>query len=132
MKKLILTSIILVGVCMGAAYASGNEHPVFFSNSTDWMKSAAQTWPGMYENKTYWYKLDKMAKLWWSADGKKWAAVESGAWADKEGKWLKIHEGKLVWSKDGKAWSEVPEWTWEGSDGKWYKFDSSWSLWTNK
>lgn len=132
MKKLILACLLLAGVFTGTAYAAGNDRPTNFAAYTDWMKSPAQTWPGMYEGKTYWYKLDKMAKLWWSADGKKWAAVESGTWADKEGKWLKIHEGKLVWSKDGKAWSEVPEWKWEGSDGKWYKFDSSWSLWENK
>ena len=98
----------------------------------DWMKSKAGTWPGMKDGKTYWYKLDKKAKLWWSADGKKWAAVADGAWADKDGKWLKINDNKLVWSTDGSTWAEVPEWKWEGSDGKWYKFDSSWMLWVNE
>ncbi|MBO9564864.1 MAG: hypothetical protein J7621_18960 [Niastella sp.] len=98
----------------------------------DWTKSSTGTWAGMKDGKTYWYKLDKKAGLWWSTDGKKWAEVKDGAWADKEGKWLKIHDKKLVWSTDGKAWSEVPEWKWEGSDGKWYKFDAQWGLWVNQ
>lgn len=100
-----------------------------YSFAKEWMKSKTQTWPGMYEGKTYWYKLDSNAKLWWSMNGKKWGAVDSQTWADKSGKWLKIHEGKLVWSMDGSLWSEVPEWKWEGSDGKWYKFDAMWKLW---
>jgi len=58
--------------------------------------------------------------------------VADGAWADKDGKWLKINDNKLVWSTDGSSWAEVPEWKWEGSDGKWYKFDSSWMLWVNE
>ncbi|NII28845.1 hypothetical protein HB364_27450 [Pseudoflavitalea sp. X16] len=97
----------------------------------DWMKSTTGTWPGMKDGKTYWYKLDKKGGLWWSTDGKKWAAVKEGAWADKDGKWLKIHDKKLVWSTDGKTWAEVPEWKWQGADNKWYKFDSDWALWVN-
>lgn len=97
----------------------------------DWMKSSTGTWPGMKDGATYWYKLDKKGGLWWSTDGKKWAAVKEGAWADKDGKWLKIHDKKLVWSTDGNTWAEVPEWKWLGSDGKWYKFDSNWTLWVN-
>ncbi|RAJ79362.1 hypothetical protein CLV59_106427 [Chitinophaga dinghuensis] len=97
----------------------------------DWMKSTNGTWPGMKDGKTYWYKLDKHGGLWWSTDGQKWEAVKDGAWADKDGKWLKIHDKKLVWSTDGKTWSEVPDWKWEASDGKWYKFDSNWGLWVN-
>ncbi|MFT3827852.1 MAG: hypothetical protein QM731_28300 [Chitinophagaceae bacterium] len=97
--------------------------------AADWMKSPDGTWPGMKDGKTYWYKLDKKGGLWWSMDGKQWAAVKEGAWADKDGKWLKIHDKKLVWSTDGKAWAEVPDWQWQGSDGKWYKFDKSWGLW---
>lgn len=98
----------------------------------DWAKSKTGAWPGQKEGKTYWYKLDKNAGLWWSTDGKEWAAVKDGTWADKDGKWLKIHNKKLVWSTDGKAWAEVPEWKWEGSDGKWYKFDNNWGLWVNE
>lgn len=97
----------------------------------EWKKAATGTWPGMKDGITYWYKLDKKAGLWWSTDGKKWAAVTDGMWADKAGKWLKIHNKKLVWSTDGKAWAEVPEWKWEGADGKWYKFDAGWQLWVN-
>lgn len=109
------------------------KEPVRISKnrSADWMKSPTGTWPGMKDGKTYWYKLDGKAKLWWSTDGMKWAAVSGGAWADSDGKWLKIHDKKLVWSTDGKSWSEVPEWKWKGSDGKWYKFDSQWTLWVN-
>lgn len=89
---------------------------------------------GMKDGKSYWYKLDKNAKLWWSADGgKNWAEVKDGMWADKDGKWLKIGNNKLWWSADmGKNWSEVPEWKWEGPKGEWYKFDKDWTLWTNK
>ncbi|WP_315822943.1 hypothetical protein [Paraflavitalea speifideaquila] len=58
----------------------------------DWTRSATGTWAGMKDGVTYWYKLDKKAGLWWSTDGKKWADVKDGAWADKEGKWLKIHD----------------------------------------
>ncbi|WP_346238233.1 hypothetical protein ABDK00_004070 [Niabella insulamsoli] len=133
MKKLIL-AFAFFSMATISTYATSiwSPTPIFLKIEGDWMKSKTQTWPGMFEGKTYWYKLDKMAKLWWSADGKKWAAVESGSWMDKDGKWLKIHEGKLVWSADGDSWSEVPEWKWEGSDGKWYKFDNSWKLWVNK
>lgn len=101
-------------------------------NDADWMKSKTGTWAGLKDGKTYWYKLDKNAQLWWSTDGKKWAAVEGGMWADKDGKWLKIGEGKLWWTADGgKNFSEVPEWKWEGPKGEWYKFDAKWTLWVN-
>lgn len=133
-------SINLMAICMpiliavngnvqAAAPTSANSYSIAVP---DWVKSSTGTWAGMKDGKTYWYKLDKKAGLWWSTDGKKWAAVKDGAWADKEGKWLKIHDKKLVWSTDGKAWSEVPEWKWEGSDGKWYKFDGQWGLWVNE
>lgn len=96
-------------------------------------KKSDGTWAGKMDGKMYWYKIDTDAKLWWSTDGKKWAAVENGMWADKDGKWLKIGEQKLWWSADmGKTWSEVPDWKWEGPDGEWYKFDKDWNLWINK
>ncbi|WP_127132811.1 hypothetical protein [Pseudoflavitalea rhizosphaerae] len=127
MKK----SILILALCLPVALISSSYKtlPATISSKGDWMKSKTGTWPGMKDGKTYWYKLDKKAGLWWSTDGKKWEAVGDGAWADKDGKWLKIHEGKLVWSTDGNTWSEVPEWKWEGSDGKWYKFDNNWQLW---
>ncbi|QJB38182.1 hypothetical protein HF324_10050 [Chitinophaga oryzae] len=134
MKK----AFILLAVCLPISmqFAAGmtsvsrsDIHPVVVR---DWTKSATATWPAMKDGKTLWYKLDKKGGLWWSADGKKWAAAREGAWTDKEGKWLKIHEHKLVWSTDGNSWSEVPEWKWEGSDGKWYKFDNNWTLWVNE
>lgn len=98
---------------------------------SDWMKSPTGTWEGKVNGKAHWYKLDKNGALWHGADGKKWMASKEGTWADKSGRWLRIHEGKLVWSADGKEWAEVPEWKWEGSDGKWYRFDKDWSLWVN-
>lgn len=118
----------------GNVQASENTQPGTDQLATvgEWKKASTGTWPGMKDGKTYWYKLDKKGGLWWSADGKKWAAVADGMWADKEGKWIKIHDKKLVWSTDGKAWVEVPEWKWEGSDGKWYKFDPNWGLWINE
>lgn len=130
MKKSILMLALALPVALISSSFTTTNHDVTISSvHADWMKSKTGTWPGMKDGKTYWYKIDKKAGLWWSTDGKKWEAVSDGAWADKDGKWLKIHEGKLVWSTDGTSWSEVPEWKWEGSDGKWYKFDNKWSLW---
>ena len=133
MKKTIIATAV-------AAFALFSAPVVFANASTqgvevapfDWKASKTGTWAGMKDGKTYWYKIDKEAMLWWSTDGKKWAKVSDGMWADKDGKWLKIHEGKLVWTTDGKSWAEVPEWKWEGSDGKWYKFDAKWKLWVNE
>lgn len=131
MKK----SILMLAIClpvtltMSSFTTTSNTDIAVVTFKSDWMKSKTGTWPGMKDGKTYWYKLDKKGGLWWSTDGKKWEAVSDGAWADKNGKWLKIHEGKLVWSTDGSSWNEVPEWKWEGSDGKWYKFDNKWGLW---
>lgn len=99
----------------------------------DWIKWKAGTWVAKKDGKTYWYKLDKNAQVWWSRDGKEWQAVEGGMWADKDGRWLKIGDGKLWWTVDaGKNFSEVPEWKWEAPDGKWYKFDAKWTLWVNR
>lgn len=132
MKKILLAFTICSGWAAGAQASENYTNPTLYEITADWVKSKTQTWAGSVEGKTYWYKLDKSAQLWWSTDGTKWAKVESQSWTDKDGKWLKIHEGKLVWSTDGAKWSEVPEWKWEGSDGKWYKFDKKWTLWTNK
>jgi len=137
MKKTI--GFLAVTACL-LFTATTNATPVTTTMSHDvhvyggeWKKSATASFPGIHDGKTYWYKIDSKAKLWWSKDGKEWAAVKDGMWADKEGKWLKIHSGKLVWSADmGKTWDEVPEWKWEASDGKWYKYDSKWALWVNE
>lgn len=97
----------------------------------DWTKARHGAWEGKMDGQTYWYKLDKNAKLWWSSNkGKDWALVDNQMWTDKDGKWLKISNGDLVWSADmGKTWASVPDWTWQGSDGKWYKFDKEWTVW---
>ncbi len=80
-----------------------------------------------------WFKLDKNARLWVSGDGKEWMEVSDGMWLDKEGRQLKIGEGKLWWTSDGgKNFSEVPEWKWKGPKGEWYKFDAKWTLWVAK
>ena len=135
MIKFTVGLFMLFALCTGSTRAENKLTDVHGSTgivpSADWMRSSTGTWPGMKDGKTYWYKLDKKGGLWWSIDGKKWSAVEDGAWADKDGKWIRIHEGKLVWSTDGKTWSEVPDWKWEGSDGKWYKLDMHWTLWVN-
>ena len=128
--KAVYLPLLLLAV-LGANQYPGEARATVITAPAEWKQSPTGTWPGMKDGKTYWYKLDKKGSLWWSADGKKWAAVSDGAWMDKEGKWLKIHDKKLVWSTDGKAWAEVPEWKWEGSDGKWYKFDEKWGLWVN-
>jgi hypothetical protein len=129
-RTILLMAFCLPVALMTSSFTNNNDtQAVQAEMKNDWMKSSTGTWPGMKDGKTYWYKLDKKAGLWWSTDGKKWEAVSDGAWADKDGKWLKIHDKKLVWSADGNSWSDVPEWKWEGSDGKWYKFDQKWSLW---
>ncbi|MES2778678.1 MAG: hypothetical protein V4651_02165 [Bacteroidota bacterium] len=99
--------------------------------SNEWSRADNGAWAGDMNEKSYWYKLDKDKKLWWSLNkGKDWAHVQNQMWADKDGHWLKIVNKNLVWSTDmGKTWSTVPDWTWQGSDGKWYKFDKDWSVW---
>lgn len=134
MKK---TTIALAVFCMVlfANLSSNAAVTLFFSHPSsikaEWMKAKDGAWAGTMNGKTYWYKLDKDAKLWWSADkGKNWSHVDNQMWADKEGKWLKISNKNLVWSADmGKSWSTVPDWTWQGADGKWYKFDKDWTVW---
>lgn len=132
MKKTIL-SLAIFGAILFANVATATAAPAI--NPTEegndkFEKSTTGTWEGKKDGTTYWYKIDKNAKLWWSKDGKEWAAVADGMWADKDGKWLKIKDQKLVWTADGgKTWSEVPNWKWQGSDGKWYKFDKDWTLW---
>jgi len=131
MKKLLLAFTFACNAIAMTTLASAQVPTNAYTTPNEWMKSKTQSWPGMVDGKTYWYKIDNMAKLWWSMDGKKWAAVDSGNWMDKSGKWIKINDGKIVWSSDGQTWSDVPEWKWEGSDGKWYKFDKDWTLWVN-
>jgi hypothetical protein len=136
MKKILMAAAVL-GLILGATATQASTAPKTTATSktvkADWKKSAEGTWAGKMTGKKYWYKLDTKAKLWWSTDGKKWAEVKDGMWADKDGKWMKIGDNKLWWSADmGKKWSEVPEWKWQGPDGEWYKFDKDWSLWTNK
>lgn len=131
MKKLFL---LMTCVCLSVTHLhvyAGKPAPVLRHYiAEEWTKAKDGVWEGVKDKKTYWYKLDKDAKLWWSANGKKWAAVDDGMWADADGKWLKIVDGKLMWSADnGGSWAEVPDWKWEGPKGHWYKFDKEWSVW---
>ena len=133
MKKITLLAAIvgmmLAGLEAKNLVASKVSHKLEIQK--EFSKKKDGTWAAKMDNKTYWYKLDKSAKLWWSTDGKKWAEVPNQMWADKAGHWLKLGDSKLWWSADmGKTWSEVPEWKWEGPMGEWYKFDKNWNLWT--
>lgn len=133
MKKLTL-ALSVIGSLLFANLDSTAVTPSSATTTTinsDWMKAKDGAWEGKMEGKTYWYKLDKNAKLWWSANkGKDWKMVDNQMWADKDGKWVKISNNDLVWSADmGKTWATVPDWTWQGSDAKWYKFDKDWSVW---
>ena len=134
MKKNLLLLIAGGMLALATISSAFTTAPVSITKPAEgWMKKADGTWAGKMDSKMYWYKLDKEAKLWWSADGKAWAAVANGMWADKDGKWLKIGDKKLWWSADmGKTWVEVPEWKWQGPNDEWYKFDKDWSLWINK
>ncbi len=114
-----------------SAKETGSTNIPAATYSYEWMKSPTGIWEGKVNGQAHWYKLDKKGGLWQSTDGKEWTASKEGAWADKSGRWLKIHSKKLVWSTDGNTWAEVPEWKWEGSDGKWYKFSIDWTLWVN-
>lgn len=132
-KMLMLAAVIILTVPAGVAANSGKTAGGYTNIDQDWEKSKTGTWSGKKDGKTYWYKLDKNAQLWWSTDGQQWAVVDGGMWADKDGRWLKIGDGKLWWTADGgKNFAEVPEWKWEAPDGKWYKFDAKWTLWVNK
>lgn len=102
-------------------------------STQDWERSKTGIWTGKKEGKMHWYKIDKNAQVWWSADGTAWSAVEGGMWTDRDGRWFKIGDGKLWWTADGgKNFSEVPEWKWHSPDGNWYKFDAKWTLWVSK
>ncbi len=134
MKKLIMAfsaASLLLATDMKAAPTHGQ--PQDRSQELDWAKARNGVWLALVNDKLNWFKLDKNARLWVSNDGKEWAEVSDGMWPDKEGRQLKIGEGKLWWTSDaGKNFSEVPEWKWKGPKGEWYKFDAKWTLWVAK
>ena len=123
----ILASIFVLSSITNAS--AQTKKPI--SSVIDWQKSSTGTWIGMNR---YTYKFDKANTIVFSSeDGTNFTEVQENVWQDKNGKWLKIYNGKLMSSNDGsKTWSEVPEWKFEGGDGKWYKFDSTWTLWIKK
>jgi hypothetical protein len=136
MRKFILplaAFAVMLATNVGAANKINGKTVIAKTENNNWMKDSDGAWEGKKDGKTYWYKLDKSAKLWWSTDGKKWEAAGDNTWADNQGHWLTVKNNKLEWSTDmGKTWSAVPDMKWEGSDGKWYKFDKDWTLWVNK
>lgn len=134
MKKplLIVSAVMLLLAAGRKAITARSPHPLY-TQELSWSKSKTGVWLGMADNKLHWYKLDKSARLWASADGKEWQEVTEGLWQDKEGRQLKIGEGRLWWTSDeGKNFMEVPEWKWKGPKGEWYKFDAKWTLWVVK
>lgn len=135
MNKLILlaaSAAFLLG--MGISQHDRSGQPVMTSErEAKWVKSRTGAWAAHKDGISYWYKLDKNARLWWSPNGRDWSEVPEGMWADKQNKWLKIGEGKLWWTNDdGKNFEEVPEWKWQGPRGEWYKFDAKWTLWVTR
>ncbi|MCE3227205.1 MAG: hypothetical protein K0S32_1756 [Bacteroidetes bacterium] len=130
MKKLI-SAIALVTLSLCATAASLKVEPGITMSNHDWKKSEKGNWMG---NNKVWYKLNKNDKtIWMSTDGKKWDKAKDNMWQSKDGKWVKINDGKVVESGDsGKTWTEASDWTWEGGNGMFYKFDLSWDLWESK
>lgn len=138
MKKFTIIPAVLGILCGVMIFTSAVNKEVeaaiyTYDQNDEWTKTKSGMWPGLRDGKTYWYKLDKDAKLSWSTDGKSWSQVANGMWADKSGRWMKVENQKLVWSTDmGTNWSDVPEGRWEGSDSRWYKFDKDWTLMVKK
>lgn len=131
MQKLILlaaaASLLLANP---ASPATRPGPPAPQSRENSWVKSKTGAWAAHSEGKSFWYKLDKNARVWWSPSGHEWSELPGGMWADKQDRQLKIGEGKLWWTADeGKNFEEVPEWKWQGPRGEWYKFDAKWTLW---
>lgn len=133
MKKLQTTLWAALLLAAGSTFVTARSlRPASFQEQ-NWAKSKTGVWLGVADNKLHRYKLDKSARLWASTDGKEWQEVEDGLWQDRDGRQLKIGEGKL-WrtSDEGKNYMEVPEWKWKGPRGEWYKFDAKWTLWVVK
>ncbi|RPD42701.1 hypothetical protein [Chitinophaga barathri] len=136
MKKLLLTvsaACLLLAAGIKTTVAEPFTRPQQRNQELNWVKSRTGVWLALVDNKINWFKLDKNARLWASADGKEWLEITDGMWLDKDGRQLKIGEGKL-WSTsdEGKNFMEVPEWKWKGPKGEWYKFDAKWTLWVVK
>ncbi|WP_126245506.1 hypothetical protein [Chitinophaga rhizosphaerae] len=129
-RNLIFVACALLLQATGVLSAAFPGPPAPASHNVNWVKSKSGSWAANREGKSFWYRLDRNARIWWSPDGHEWAEVTDGMWADKQDRWLKIGEGKLWWTADaGKNFEEVPEWKWQGPRGEWYKFDAKWTLW---
>jgi hypothetical protein len=136
MKKLpIVISVVLIVCCMNPFFSYAQQANKKTDKSTraySWKQAKNNTWPGVVNEQTYWYKLDG-SRLWWSADGKKWEEDSDGMWADKEGVFYKLDGAMLVESTDaGNSWNETPEWKWQAVDGRWYKLDKDRNVWVSK
>jgi hypothetical protein len=133
MKKILITvKIFLVVCCLQPLLlnAQNAKKTNTSSKAEAWKKTKDNSWPGVADEKTYWYKLDSKAKLMWSADRKSWEEDSDGMWADKEGVFYKLDGHKLVESTDaGNSWNETFEWKWLAVDGRWYKLDKDHVVW---
>jgi hypothetical protein len=137
MKKiLILMNLFLVVFCIQPLLLKAqntNKNDNKSTRTYNWTKAKNNSWPGVINEQTYWYKLDGRAELLWSADGKKWEEDTDGMWADKEGVFYKIDGTQLAQSTDaGNTWNETPEWQWQAVDGRWYKLDKDRVVWVSK
>jgi hypothetical protein len=137
MKKILISmNIFLVVFCIQPLLLKAqntNKNDNKSTRTYNWTKAKNNSWPGVINEQTYWYKLDGRAELLWSADGKKWEEDTDGMWADKEGVFYKIDGTQLAQSTDaGNTWNETPEWQWQAVDGRWYKLDKDRVVWVSK
>jgi hypothetical protein len=132
--KNILTSIkILLVLCCIQPLMLIAQETTKDTRTYTWEKAKNNSWPGVVNEQTYRFKLDANAKLWWSADGKKWEEDTDGMWTDKEGVFYKLDGSRLAQSTDaGNSWNETPEWKWLAVDGRWYKLDKDRMVWVSK
>ncbi len=128
-----LMRILVVFCCIQPLLLLAQETDSSVVRTYNWKKTKNNSWPGVVNEQTYWYKLDASAKLWWSADGKKWEEDADGMWADQEGVFYKINGTQLAESTDGgSTWNETPQWKWLAVNGRWYKLDKDRVLWHSK
>jgi hypothetical protein len=132
MKRIMIAMTILLAAVCFAQTSEVDSLCISPKGNEKWQKTKDNVWPGQVNGEVYFYKLDKGAKLLWSADGKSWDTDADGMWADKEGNFMKIDGGKVMWSPDGaNTWQDTPEWKWQAVDEKWYKLDKDWNVWVS-
>ncbi|MES2629229.1 MAG: hypothetical protein V4616_09715 [Bacteroidota bacterium] len=133
MKKsiLILAAIFSLGTNIAVVAQDGQLAQVYVQDG--WKKANDGYWQGMYEGKSYWYKMDESGNLQRSSNGKSWSRVDDAMWMDNSGRWVRVTDNTLMWSEDkGKMWTPVPDRQWQSSNGNWYKFDGGWTVWSRE